>query len=579
MRGACGWLSGLVLPLQLSRFSFANTLVFPAPEGSTCRDVSVVNFPHARADSPYRAPLSSVIEFVKSVRIWLHALARRKGLACLFVALLCPALRLALLPVLPIPIPAIQDEFSYILAGDTFAHGRLANPTHPFWQHFETFHTLQLPTYASKYPPLQGMALAVGEWLGNPWFGVCISMGLMCGALCWMMQAWLTPTTALVGSLIVVIQIGVTSYWMNSYWGGAVAALGGALVIGALGHLRKRIQIIHSALFFVGVALLINTRPFEGAVLSLIAGGTLACEVYRRHAWRPLIARFVPVGMVMLSSTCAGMLYYNFRVTGNAFQLPYVEYERQYAISPPLLAGGLRPVPQYRHVEMRRFATEYEAQVYETSISRPLAMTGLKLLVVSSFFVGNALLLVPLGQPGLWKSRKTRLWLILFGVFAAALSLERFVLPHYAAPATGLFFLIYVAGWRRMRYWYRNGKPIGCINAYALVGLMLLNAASPPNVLTAQPEFAKERREVLARLNGAPGKHLVFVRYTPQHNVHDEWVFNAAEIDNSRIVWSREMGPELDRPLARYYRDRDVWLLKPDCKVPELRLYSELTRR
>ena len=93
--------------------------------------------------------------------------------------------RAALLPVWPIPTPSIYDEFSYLLQADTFAHGRLANPAHPLWQFFESTYILQQPTYASRVPPAQGLAMAVGQVIfGHPWFGVLAECGPAgCGPL------------------------------------------------------------------------------------------------------------------------------------------------------------------------------------------------------------------------------------------------------------------------------------------------------------------------------------------------------------------------------------------------------------
>src|SRR5215469_6969536 len=203
---------------------------------------------------------------------WLLATPTRRTLLVIAIALLGRAL---LFPVLGIPSPIVTDEHAYLLMADTFAHLRLTNATPPGSEHFEAFHVNLQPTYHGTYPAGQGLALAIGQVLfGQPWVGVYLSTALMCGAICWALQVFVPAGWDVLGGLLAVVQLALFSYWMNSYWGGSVAALGGAVAMGSLTRvfeedISNQRRLILSLGFAIGLIVLGNSRPFEGLAFSI----------------------------------------------------------------------------------------------------------------------------------------------------------------------------------------------------------------------------------------------------------------------------------------------------------------------
>ena len=76
------------------------------------------------------------------------------------------------------------------------------------------------------------------------------------------------------------------------------------------------------------------------------------------------------------------------------------------------------------------------------------------------------------------------------------------------------------------------------------------------------------RAAVAAYLESQPGQHLVLVRYSDDHLIHDEWINNRAEIDESRVVWARAFEDQRDRMLLDYFHERSVWRLDADADIP-----------
>jgi hypothetical protein len=298
--------------------------------------------------------------------------------------------------------------------GETFSTGHVSNPTLPVPEFFDTFHVLVRPVYASKYFPAQGIFLALGEKLtGHQSVGVWISSALACAATTWMLRAWVGWGWGLFGGILVVIQYGVFSYWSQTYWGGMVPALGGALALGAIRRLWDCISWQNSTWLALGLLVLASSRPLEGLLTVLPTSILLVHQFWRNRGSQSALCHqqafaLVPGLLILVCGTLA-LGAYNRVITGSALKTPYALNEQQYQESPPFVFMPQRPKPTYSSPvvqfyyeinEMRPYLTQRVPKWFVTMAARKLATWW-------DFYVGF-ILTVPLVLPGLLRKEMIR---------------------------------------------------------------------------------------------------------------------------------------------------------------------------
>jgi hypothetical protein len=513
-----------------------------------------------------------------------NRLARRKWTPILILFLTVLGGRLAVLPRLHVPVPGIHDEFSYLLLGDTLAHGRLTNPTHQMWLSFETFHVNWVPTYSSKYPPGQGIVLAFGEILGNPWIGILLCTALMCSVILWMLRAWLPPPWALMGSILLALKFGIASYWMNSYWGGSLAATGGALVLGAMPRIQRRGKVRDAILLAIGMAILANTRPYEGFLLCFpVACWLLWWLAGRTKSRVPRAARITRVLLpvaALLALTVGFMGYYNWRLTGNALLFPHVLNSQAYRSMGIFLWQHPAPVRHYHNQQFEDFYNGWEREEYDNSWKAVECVTLEKLARAgSTYFWWGALLLIP-GLIFSFRDRRIRLPLLLFVLGLAGYLSVIWSMPHYAAPFTAAIFLLLVQAARHLSFIQIWNRPVGLALLVTSVFLLAVDTAGAVHDRQCDPldwtcKGDPSRSAIQEKLSSTPGKHLILVRYAEDHNIHDEWVYNGAEIDSAKVSWARDLDAQQNSKLFAYFKDRQIWLVEPDVDNTELIPYPK----
>lgn len=492
------------------------------------------------------------------------------------------------------PIPFVPDEFSYLLLADTLESGRLTNPAHPHWQFFETVHVIPEPTYQSQYPPGAALFLALGgKMFGHEVYGAWLSSILLFPALLWSLRRWLQPLWAWFASALATVRFGIGSYWVDSYWGGAVPALGGVLMLGSIaGIVRgRRFHWPEGVVFGLGAGILLVTRPWEGAALGVGCSAVLLWALARgKEDWVRFATAFVLPAVAVFLPFVLGLAHYNSAVTGSPTTMPYQVSQKLYGW--PMTLPWMSTEPrEFRQPQMRLYRKwERLEHTSVTSIHGFLMRTPYKANIMWRFFFGPMLSVLIWA---LFRNRQGKRWPLLF-VCAIPTFLAVFVeqswYPHYLAPAFASVIGVWAIALQKLHRHSLLGRGRSAVFAAWFLALIIplhlvilgLSAVSRAMGWNYQPSHniiswccleggplnrSKVEQQII-QSDSAPGlqnkRHLVFVS-APENRLNPvQWVYNRADIDNSRIVWAWDFGADKNTELLRYYPDRTPWRVFAD---------------
>lgn len=345
-----------------------------------------------------------------------------------------------------------------------------------------------------------------------------------------------------------------------------MTAIGGALVTGAWVRITRAKRWRYAWLFGIGAVIVVLARPFEGLLLVVPALIALGMANRTARVWLPIALTGV--------AGASWLAYDNYRVTGHPLRLPYREYYEQYEIVPPFSFLSLSTAPRtFRHFDLESMARETYERVrsWRLFVDRPLDW-----LTLLRLYYGNLIWLLPLVvfMPFLWRSRRTRFATILVTAIGAASLIEVWWYPHYAAPFTAALLILVAQSMRYLRQWNYGGRQPGRFLVSAMpVAVVLVMVASEAQAIathrTADQEQAKNaqvaQKECIEKqlLKKRSGQHVIFVRYAGLPSPHEEWIYNAADIDAAPVIWAQDLGHIENERLRRYYAGRSFWLFKP----------------
>ena len=470
--------------------------------------------------------------------------------------------------------PIIMDEHAHLLIADNALNGSFAGETHPEHEFFETFFVISNPSYTGKYPPGLGFLMAFGKFVFSQYIaGVWLAFVIGSLLVYLFFLNFFNKKWSFIGALFLVFNVKILTMWGLSYWGGALSLFGSALFWVSFVKLNKRIDLKYCLLLPVGFALMFLNRPYESALIAICPAVFLLINFIKKVKSQKInsalftsLKFFGPI-ILTLCMTIVLILFYNKQVTGDMLVQPHQLYTKNYEGVKPFIFQDMSE-PEYPFAE----AKIYNDLDVNNHVSKRKGFEGYIRGVNSKFFYYlffffELVCIIPLVFYLL--SRKSFHDLV-FGITLLILfigsSLVTYEWGHYIACASPLIIYMLVKGTKLFYESSLNSRFLRSL-FISFLGVLFINLllSAVLHIKANKGSYSEVKNSIADKLEANSKDDLVFVSYGENHLLLEEWVYNSSDIDNSPVIWARDLGIAKNDELINYYNnDRNTWRLEVD---------------
>ncbi|MGD0461813.1 MAG: hypothetical protein ABSB74_04920 [Tepidisphaeraceae bacterium] len=456
-----------------------------------------------------------------------------------------------------------NDEHAYMIQARMLARGRLWMPPYPpdLAPFFDALALIGDRVYAAMYFPGTAVAMLPFVWLHLPfWLMPLLAASVAAGLLYLLIAGLFDPFR---GLLAVLLLLSLSNFRdVAGYLLSEMPFLATELVL-LLAWIRFRRQLESRWALLVGIATgyAAITRPLDAVCLAVPVGLAIVWQLRREP--RPLLRASSMIILAALPFLLL-LLIQNKGVTGHWGNLPETYYNQRnfpaspmgfHHVTPEQIPQNLSPLkrqwldwvlPMYqRHTPMNALRSWYRGRLrvtLENSLPDPILS-----------------ILLPVALLCLGDIRRLVLAAIL-ALFLVGYTFYLFFLEHYiVAILPSMICLILMSSAAIQKSWPRadrlNAFVLLCIVAISLPMVWPLQPAPP--VVPSNAADQRPANALLAHLPMTPA--VVLFRFDPAvASAHDDPVYNdtVAWPDDAPVIRARDLGPERDRVIYRYYAQR-----------------------